>query len=293
MRIIYFLVSFFLPLSTQAQTTLLRQKIDALFDQTSPKPQVLLVGTFHFAGEQVDANTTPTHLRVNMLSPTRQRQVADLVRELARFKPTKIVIESAPGSKLYIDSVYRAFCNGQFQGNKRVEADGELLQIGFKLAKRLGHTELFPVDAQPFRFQFSPADSLIEFTKYEQQSDPSFAYWDKQYDGYSALQDSLKYYSTLNDYLRFLNADKTQARSIGRWLVTTKRGSNREPIGADKFISRYYNRNLRIYSNVQRIVTSSSDRVLILYGNTHLYILKHLFEASPEFTVLSVLDYLK
>ncbi|MVM35631.1 hypothetical protein GO755_36780 [Spirosoma sp. HMF4905] len=293
MKFVYFVILTFYSLCLHAQTAQLRQQIDALFDKNTQKPQVLLLGTFHFAGEKVDANTTPTTLRVDMLTPTRQQQIDQLLNQLARFKPTKIAIEASPSSKNYIDSLYTAYCKGEFSGNQRVEADGELLQVGFKLAKRLGHTELFPIDAQAFRLKFSPADSLIMFTKYQQQSDPSFDYWDNHYTRYSSLQDSLKYYSTLQDYLTFLNSAKTQARSIGRWLVTTKRGTNREPIGADGFISRYYNRNLRIYSNIQRLVTSSMDRILVIYGNTHMYILKHLLEASPEFTVVPVTNYLK
>ncbi|GAB4044689.1 DUF5694 domain-containing protein [Spirosoma jeollabukense] len=293
MRFIYLLGAFLLPFETLAQTTPLRKEMDALFRQASARPQVLLLGTFHFAGEQVDVNTTPAELRVNILSPSRQAQVEEVLNQITRFKPTKIAIEASPNAKHYIDSVYRAYRRGNFQGDKRVRMDDELYQIGFKLADRLGHSELFPIDAQPFRVRFSPADSLTMFTKYEHQSDTSFAYWDKQYTAYSTLQDSLKYTATVSDYLRFLNEEITQARSIGRWLVTTKRGTNREPIGADGFISRYYNRNLRIYSNVQRLVSSPSDRILVLYGNTHLYILKHLLNASPEFDLVDTLDYLK
>ncbi|MFD2323982.1 DUF5694 domain-containing protein [Mucilaginibacter galii] len=103
----------------------------------------------------------------------------------------------------------------------------------------------------------------------------------------------MAYFLPLNEYLAYLNSPQKQARAIGRWLVTTKRGSNTEPIGADGFITRYFNRNVRIYSNVQRIVDSKNDRILIIYGATHMYILKQLFEASPEFKVKDVMDYLK
>lgn len=277
--------------AAQAQPRQVRQRLDALFNEATVKPQVMLLGTFHFAGEKVDANTTPKSLQVNMLTPERQKQIDAVVTQIARFQPTKIAIEESPGSKAYLDSLYTAYCQGHFQGNARAEADGELMQLGFRLAKRLGLRELFPIDASAFRIQFNHADSL-RIANYDHQSDSSFAYWERRYTAYGQLQDSLKYASTLREYLVFLNSEKTQARSIGRWLVPTKRGTNREPIGADRFISRYYNRNLRIYSNVQRIVTTPTDRILIIYGNTHLYILKHLFEASPEFQVVPLTKYL-
>ncbi|GAB4025041.1 DUF5694 domain-containing protein [Spirosoma koreense] len=279
--------------ATQAQTALIRSHIETTFKETTDKPQVLLLGLFHFAGEQLDASTTPNNLRVDMMSPARQRQIQALISQLAKFKPTKIAVEASPRSKPYIDSVYRAYCAGQFFGDKRVKASDELYQLAFPLAKRLGLTELFPVDAQPFRIHFDPADSLVVYSKYEGQQDSTLADWDERYTRYALQQDSLKYGSTLNQFLTFLNADKTQARSIGRWLVPTKRGTNLEPVGADRFISRYYNRNIRIFSNVQRIVSNPTDRILVLYGNTHMYLLKHLFQASPEFTLIPVLPYLK
>ncbi len=290
MRLVYLLLFVLSSSSAQAQTAPLRQQIDALF--ASPKPQVLLLGTFHFAGERVDANTTPAYLRVDIRSPSRQAQLGEVIKRIARFNPTKIAIEASPNAKQYIDSVYAAYRAGKFRGDKRVSEEDELYQLGFRLADRLGHRELFPIDAPPFRIRFSPVDSLTMFTKYEHQADSSFAFWDQQYTTYAKLQDSLKYHASVVDYLRFLNTDDTQSRSIGRWLVTTKRGTNREPIGADGFISRYYNRNLRIYSNIQRLITSPSDRILVLYGNTHLYILKHLIKASPEFELADTMDYL-
>jgi len=293
MKTLSWLAIAFSYLPVQAQPAATRQRIETLFNEPATKPQVLLLGTFHFAGEQVDASTTPGSLSVDMLAPARQEQIKALVNQLARFRPTKIAIEAAPRQKKYIDSLYSAYCKGTFKGSSRLNAADEIVQIGFRLARMLGHTELFPVDAQPFRIQFSRADSLTMFSKYEDQTDSSFAYWDKRYETYALLQDSLKYGSSLKEFLLFLNSDKTQARSIGRWLVQTKKGSSQEPIGADKFIARYYNRNIRIYSNVQRMVTSPADRIVVIYGNTHQYILKHLFEASPEFEVVPVTDYLK
>ena len=46
---------------------------------------------------------------------------------------------------------------------------------------------------------------------------------------------------------------------MGRWLVDTKRGTNVEPVGADGFIARYFLRNVRIFSNIQRRVYRLRD----------------------------------
>jgi hypothetical protein len=279
-----------LPLSSFGQNPI--QKIGKIFGDDQVKPTVLLLGVFHFAGEQVDVNTTPDNLRIDMLSPQRQQQVKQLVDELAKFRPTKIVIEAQPKYQAKYDSLYQAYLNGKLVASPTFMAS-ETVQIGFRLAKQIGLKTLYPIDAQAFRFQLSRADSVLTFEKYKNQTDSSFAYWEKIYDRESAYDDTLAFKSTTQQYLRFLNSPETQARAIGRWLVTTKRGSNVEPIGADGFITRYFNRNVRIYSNIQRVVDRKDDRILVIYGATHMYLLKTLFVASPEFKLEDVSKYLK
>lgn len=279
-----------LPLSSFGQSPI--QKVSKIFEDDQIKPTVLLLGVFHFAGEQVDANTTPNELRIDMLSAERQQQVKRLVDDLAKFKPTKIVFEAQPKYQVKYDSLYQAYLNGKLVANPTFMAN-ETVQIGFRLAKQLGLKTLYPVDAQAFRFQLSPKDSVLTFEKYKNQMDTSYAYWEKRYDEESAYDDTLAYKSTTQQYLRFLNSPEMQARAIGRWLITTKRGSNLEPIGADGFITRYFNRNVRIYSNIQRVVDRKDERILVIYGATHMYFLKTLFAASPEFKLEDVGKYLK
>lgn len=268
------------------------QKLHSIFEDDRTKPTVLLLGIFHFAGEHVDINTTPDALAVNMLLPNRQKQIEQLVNALAEFQPTKIVIEGLPQYQSRYDSLFRLYKTGKLNGSPKFMTS-EIVQLGFRLADKLGLNTLYPVDAKAFRFQLSSADSSLTFQKYKSQSDTSFVYWEKRYDLESAYDDTLCYRLPLNEYLQYLNAPEKQARSNGRWLVTTKRGSNQEPIGADGFITRYFNRNVRIYSNIQRIVTRNDDRILVIYGATHMFMLSALFEASPEFKVEDVMKYLK
>lgn len=268
------------------------QKLHSIFEDDHTKPTVMLLGVFHFAGEQVDVNTTPESLAVNMLLPDRQKQIEQLVNVLAEFRPTKIVMEGLPEYQSRYDSLFQLYKAGKLNAAPRFMAS-ETVQLGFRLAKKLGSVTLHPVDARAFRFHLTPEDSILTFQKYKNQTDTSFAYWEDRYDEESAYDDTLCYSLSLKQYLRYLNAPEKQAVSNGRWLVTTKRGTNQEPIGADGFITRYFNRNVRIYSNIQRIVTRKDDRILVIYGATHMFMLKALFEASPEFKVEDVMKYLK
>ncbi|MBL7834045.1 MAG: hypothetical protein JNK18_08825 [Cyclobacteriaceae bacterium] len=288
MRLI--LIFLLLPCAVFAQSPL--QKLHTIFEDDQVKPTVLLLGVFHFAGEQVDVNTTPDALAVNMLLPERQRQIQELVDALAKFKPTKIVIEGQPQSQARLDSLLKLYKSGKAALPSKFMAS-ETVQIGFRLANKLGLNTVYPVDAKTFRFQLSAADSITTFKKYQDQSDSTFEYWDARYEAESQFDDTLCYSLPLKKYLSFVNSPEKLARSNGRWLITTKRGTNLEPIGADGFITRYFNRNVRIYSNIQRVVTRKDDRILVIYGATHMYMLSALFNASPEFAVEDVQKYLK
>jgi hypothetical protein len=269
------------------------QHASIIFHDDRPKMPVLLLGVFHFAGEQVDANTTPLDLRVDMLSAARQKQIAQLVRKLAQFKPTKIVVESPPQRQMALDSAYAAYRAGRLSDSRWLQTSDEQVQLAFRLASMLSHDRVYAANAPPFTFSLNARDSVLTYEKYKDQPIPAAEEWDHVYDALSAYADTLKARLPLNEYLAYLNAPRVQARSIGRWLVATKRGSNDEPVGADGFITRYFNRNVRIYSNVQRIATSPDDRILVIYGATHMYMLKQLFGASPEFTLKDIQPYLK
>ena len=50
----------------------------------------------------------------------------------------------------------------------------------------------------------------------------------------------------------------------------------------------WYNRKLRIFANLQQVITAPEDRVLLIIGNGHAAILDHLAEAHPLIEVVPV-----
>jgi hypothetical protein len=57
-------------------------------------------------------------------------------------------------------------------------------------------------------------------------------------------------------------------------------------------VTAWYNRNLRIFANLQRITETPDERLLLLIGGGHLPILRHCIVASPECELVEVADYL-
>lgn len=54
----------------------------------------------------------------------------------------------------------------------------------------------------------------------------------------------------------------------------------------------WYNRNLRIFANLLRIIEREDERILLVIGSGHLGILRHAVETSPEYQLVEVEGYL-
>ena len=62
--------------------------------------------------------------------------------------------------------------------------------------------------------------------------------------------------------------------------------------GADE-AAKYYHRNLRIYSNLNRLPLKKADRVFILSGGSHTAFLNNFMDRSLKYEVVNTIDYLK
>ena len=104
--------------------------------------KVLTLGSFHFTFPNLDITKTSKKNQINVLDSKYQKEIELIVAKLAKFKPTKIVIEREPKRQQRYDSLYVSYVNG-----KHKLSGSEEQQIGFRLAKRLGLSKLYCTDA--------------------------------------------------------------------------------------------------------------------------------------------------
>lgn len=262
------------------------QKLSAIFRTMESKPEILLLGTFHFAYPDLDAYKTPDSLRIDILSKQRQKEIADVITILEKFKPTKIAIEGLPEKQYKYDSLFQAYLAA-----KEFKQRSEIFQLGFRLAKRLNHKKVFCIDAKPFVKTLYETDSVLA-RKYNLNNDKNFAELIGKYELFYSYDDTLQKFMRLKDYLLLINSDKYLNYDNGQYLTATKNGTNLEPIGADGFISKWFNRNVRIFSNIQRLAENKNDRILVIFGGGHIPILKFLIESSQEFKLRKLEEYI-
>ncbi len=251
------------------------------------RPQVLTLGVFHFEFPNREVQQIANEDQIDVLEPKYQAEIDSIAERLARFKPTAIVIERQPLEQRTIDSLYMAYLAGRHHLSR-----GEEEQLGFRLAKRFGLRTLHCVDEWGV---FTPhVDSLISGTdstgakKFEDyfNADPDSAL-------HSARSFTFKTKGIL-PALREMNDPANVERSLGDYLIGLFKYEEApgEFTGVDFETGRWFNRNLRIFRNIQRIPVTKDDRILVIYGAGHMNVLNYLFHCSPEYTFVNVSRYL-
>jgi hypothetical protein len=252
------------------------------------QPQVLLIGTFHFQYFNLDVVKTAADKQVNILSPEKQKEVQELVNYIAQFKPTKIIIEGESGDTTW-NNRYKKYLNG-----KKILGENEIEQLAFRLAKQFKLDTLYGADAGAIYYDlFDSKDSVAlrptllnifsgwgDDYKYKCGKEIC-----RRYDSLQKYEESLNLKSTLLNYFKYLNSDKSLARNYGSYFNGDyfEQGDTR---GADALAMDWYNRNLRIYRNIQKATASPKDRILVLFGQGHVAILKQLFESDPVYKLV-------
>ena len=249
-------------------------------------PSVLLIGTFHFAYFNRDVVKTSRDKQIDILSIQKQKEVEELVNYISKFKPTKIVIEDYPDGTTWMNR-YREYKDG-----KKSLGKNEIEQIGFRLVKKFNLDTLYGADAGSIFYDLYYSKDSVALRP---TLDSIFSGWQNYHyrcnEAICRLKDSLNKYQTdlglkmpLLDYFQFLNSDKALNRNYGSYFDGEyfTQGHYR---GADALAMDWYDRNLRIFRNIQRL-TSPNDRILVLFGQGHVSILKHIFECAPNYKLV-------
>jgi len=86
---------------------------------------------------------------------------------------------------------------------------------------------------------------------------------------------------TILETLIRMNADDRVARDVGFYYREAALGEPGDWAGAD-LVAEWFRRNMRIYSNVLRLIDSPNERVLVIFGAGHLGWLRQDFASNPD-----------
>ena len=235
--------------------------------------EIYLLGTFHFND------------RKDIFSEIVQQQLEDITNAVLKLKINKIALEIPHRCQKQLEGFYKNFNPNKINqdilfgemelyGEKsKFSYINEAVQIGFRLADKLGLSTVYGIDED-----MALSDELAEKV-------------------YPYIQDDInKYYNFINNAL-----SKTDGSIIADLKIRNSRDSilldNQMYITANKvnlknyegslFLTQWYERNLKIFSNLQNIC-EVGDRVFILYGSGHLKILQHLINSESSMKLMDI-----
>jgi hypothetical protein len=251
------------------------------------RAQLLILGVYHMDNPGQDAvNLQADDVR----SPKRQRELDQLIEKLARFQPTKIAIEAPYRNDTWPER-YKKYLAGDY-----VPGRNEIEQIGFRLAKKLGHPTLYPVDYPMWMNGWTPSEMELARPnpKWDATSSATTAPAPAaQPEKPLSEEDRILQQSTITEYLLRLNSTEMIEKNHSGYLNMLLPADGVGIYAKTDLVTNWYKRNLRIFTNINRIAQFPQDRILLIIGAGHVTILNQLGEAAPYFCPVSASDYLR
>ncbi len=245
--------------------------------------QVMLLGTYHFANPGRDAIKQDID---DVLEPRRQTELEDLVTRLATWKPDRIAVEWPISQTDTVRARYARYREKTLAPNRN-----EVVQIAFRLASRLGHNAVYPIDDDSFL-------DLNDSLKAVDQRRPEFK---KIRDSVVAvLQSEAKATNVwmrttmIREHLLRLNSDEGLHRgnSLGMFGGYLQVGEGQN-YGGPQFLAEWYARNFNMAHNLTRTLRPDVSRILVVVGNGHVPPLRNLLDEAPQFCPVSPLSLLR
>jgi hypothetical protein len=275
MRRMFAVIVLLLPFAAAAQ------------DCPAGRTPIAVLGVYHMTGGGTDLiKTNPEDPR----SPKRQAEIEAVVEKLAAFRPTKVAIESAHWQTVWTDR-YR-----QWRAGTYTMGTNEIEHLGFRLAAKMNHDRLWPVDYPMWMSGETPAEQ--HRPKPRAASKPP-APPEEPAEEIKAIfrqveadQQRLKN-TTVGEYLAYMNTPE-RYRLNHQWdvMMNLVPGDGAALYEKTDLATNWYKRNLRIVTNVVE-VTEPDDRILLIIGAGHLAVLNDLFDEHPLYCRVDVVPLLR
>lgn len=242
------------------------------------------------SGIEAEVMTLATHhFSSTILEQSSQGSVKHVVAKLVEFSPTKIFVEWEPSKQSQVNKEYLRYVQGELSIDEQFN---EVYQLGFRLARQLGHKQIFLFDDQtPFIGSLKDF-SFESFGHYAKTHNSGF-YDRHEKDIIENFQHNSAIFKSVSVYEQIALRNSPQAQKINAERMhayENRVGVQLNWIGPD-WLGRWYQRNVRMSSNVLKN-TQNKDRILIVVGDNHKWILDYLFTQMPEYKVRSSWDLL-
>lgn len=239
-----------------------------------PPAQVVVVGLFHFANPGRDMFNVQVD---DVLAEGRQAELERIATNLARFAPTKVMVEW-PAARA--DEQYAAYLDGTL-----APSANEVVQLGFRLARRMELPRVDGIDADG-DFPFAPVQAFAKAHGREARLDASLAAVGRHVQAINARLAE----GSIGAALRFVNEPGRALDNHGFYIDLLRFGEGADQPGA-ALVSAWYARNLAICARLLQAL-SPGDRAVVFYGDGHAHLLRQCLVEAPGVELVEANEYL-
>lgn len=242
----------------------------------APRAEVLVLGVYHMANPGRDIFNMKAD---DVLAPKRQAEVSELIAVLKKFAPTKVAVEA----DFWNEDVAKRY--GDYLAGRHELSRNETEQVGFRLAKELGHKAVYPVDVEG---DF-PYLRLLNYAKGAGRSKELEA-MQAEVGAMVKAQDAYLASHSILETLVYMNADDKVASDVGFYYRQAHVGEPGDWAGAD-LVADWFRRNVRIYANLAGLAGSPGERVLAIFGAGHLGWLRQDVANDPTLRLRTLAEF--
>ncbi|MBX7527231.1 DUF5694 domain-containing protein [Qipengyuania vesicularis] len=252
-------------------------------EATQPDTEVMVLGVYHFANPGLDA----VNIEVgDVLAVKRQREIRNLVDVLAEWGPTRIAVEAqAKAPELTLPDYART---EELLGTRRNES----VQIGFRLARQLGHDEVFGYDEQPGEGEpdYFPMGKVQSFAAENGGMELLQSLFDELQVMAAEEQAALPTQSIAESLLQHNDPDRVGAMHDKLYYSLLSIGNGDAQPGAE-LNAYWYMRNAKMFSKID-MFAEPGDRILVIAGSGHATWLRHFVRRMPGYKLVEPMPYL-
>lgn len=257
----------------------------AMAQAPEPEPiEVMVLGTYHMGNPGQDLHNA----RIDpVTTPAKQGELEAVAEALAGFRPTAIAIERvARNQSDMLDHRYPEFTPADL-----LTSSDERVQVGYRLAHRLGLERVYAIDeqdrdGQPSWFPFEDVQTWAEANGRMDVLGAMHA----QVGAMVADMEARQRTETVGSLLRWMNTPGSVASNQSFYTGLLALGAGDVQPGAI-LNGRWYTRNALIFARLMQ-AARPGDRIVVIYGAGHSYWLREFARTTPGFRLVEANDYL-
>ena len=249
-------------------------KVYFIYEGENNMNKIMILGTFH-----MQAQNDKTNFKETNKIHEHEAEIIRLVDAIAEFKPTQIAVEYSKSEQDALDAAYLKYLTN---GSK---STNEIVQVAFRLAKKLGLEKVNAVDWMERGAAERPFGDVDEYLHTKQ---PELA---QEMDALLHTEIDLEK-ETICDVFRRENSQTSVQDTLALYMNYARVGS--EEYYGNGWLIWWYQRNLNIFTNLAALAENKNEeRIFLLIGSSHKGILEQFFQNSMAFEVVDTTSYLE